>query len=145
MAAPQKEVHKRIKLEIQAGAANPSPPVGPALGQAGLNIMEFCKAFNDKTKEFAGQKLPVKIVAYKDKTFDFKVSKPSMSSLIKKEMGIESGSKTPGLTSAGKLKKSQAKKIAEFKLPDLNTTNIEAAARIVEGQARSMGIEVVEG
>ncbi|MDR2099011.1 MAG: 50S ribosomal protein L11 [Rickettsiales bacterium] len=142
-----KEVVKLVKLQIAAGAASPSPPVGPALGQAGVNIMEFCKAFNDRTKDMEkGSPLPVVITVYRDKSFDFMVKLPPVSYLIKKNAGIKSGSKTPGKgDSAGRLKRSQVKAIAEMKMPDMNCHDLEAAARMVEGQCRSMSVEVTEG
>ena len=147
MAAPAvkgKEVVKVVKLAIEAGKANPAPPVGPALGQAGVNIMEFCKQFNDRTKDKKGP-VPVIIDVYKDKSFTFITKISPMSYLIKQAMGLEAGSKKPGLEFvAKKITKDQVKKIAETKLPDLNTTNIEAAMRIVEGQCMSMGIQVQE-
>ena len=144
MAAPKKkkEIVNKIKLQIKAGAANPSPPVGPALGQAGLNIMDFCKAFNDKTKGLDGP-IPVVINAYKDRSFDFTTKLSPISYMIKKAAKLKSGSKTPGLAIAGKLTASQVKEIAEAKMQDLNTNDIEAASRMVEGTARSMGIEIV--
>ncbi len=147
MAAPAvkgKEVVKQVKLAIQAGKANPAPPVGPALGQAGVNIMEFCKQFNDRTKDKQGP-VPVIIDVYKDKSFTFITKISPMSYLIKQALGIESGSHKPGLEFVSKkITKAQIKKIAETKMPDLNTTDVEAAMRIVEGQCISMGIEVQE-
>lgn len=138
-----KEVKQKIKLQIPAGKANPAPPVGPALGQAGLNIMEFCKAFNDATKGMEGP-VPVVITAYTDRSFDFKTKLPPVPYLIKKKIGIESGSKTPGLNIIGKIGQKQIREIAEFKMADLNAHNVDAAARMVAGTAVSMGIEVVE-
>jgi large subunit ribosomal protein L11 len=147
MAAPAvkgKEVVKVVKLAIEAGKANPAPPVGPALGQAGVNIMEFCKQFNDRTKDKKGP-VPVIIDVYKDKSFSFITKISPMSYLIKQSLGIESGSKKPGLEFvAKKITKEQIKKIAETKMPDLNTTDINAAMRTVEGQCLSMGIEIQE-
>jgi large subunit ribosomal protein L11 len=143
----KKEITKLVKLQIAAGAASPSPPVGPALGQAGLNIMEFCKAFNDKTKDMEkGSPVPVIITVYKDKSFDFAVKFPPVSYSIKKAAGIKSGSKTPGKGGpAGQIKKSQIKAIAEQKMPDMNCHSLEAAMAMVEGQCRSMSVEVTEG
>jgi len=143
----KKEITKLVKLQIAAGSASPSPPVGPALGQAGVNIMEFCKAFNDRTKDLEkGAPIPVVITVYKDKSFDFITKLPSVSFLIKKAAGVKSGSKTPGKgASAGKVKRSELRKVAELKMPDMNTTDVEAALRMLEGSARSMFIEVVEG
>ncbi|MFN5351932.1 MAG: 50S ribosomal protein L11 [Alphaproteobacteria bacterium] len=143
VAKPKKEVVKLIKLQIQAGKANPAPPVGPALGQAGVNIMEFCKQFNDKTKDKKGP-LPVIIQVYKDKSFDFKTKLPPVSYLIKESIGLASGSKTPGLQKAGKISLAQIKKIAETKMQDLNAVSIEGAMNMIKGSARSMGLEVTE-
>ena len=145
MAAPKKkEPVSKIKLQIQAGAANPSPPVGPALGQAGLNIMDFCKAFNERTKGLEGP-IPVVINAYKDRSFDFTTKLSPMSYMIKKAAKLRSGSQTPGLAITGKITRKQVTEIAEAKMQDLNANDIEAASRMVEGTARSMGIDVVEG
>ena len=137
-----KEVVKVIKLQIPAGAANPSPPVGPALGQAGVNIMGFCKEFNARTQKQAGDVLPVVITVYKDKSFDFITKQPPAANLIKKVAGVKSGSGEPNKKKVGKLTKAQLMEIVATKMPDLNTTNPEAAARIIAGQARQMGIEV---
>ena len=137
-----KEISGYIKLQIMGGQANPAPPVGPALGQRGINIMEFCKAFNDKTKEFMGQPVPVVITIYKDKKFDFIIKTPPASHLIKEAMKIKSGSKEPGRLSAGIITKEQLKKIAEAKMKDLSAFDIEEAIKIIAGSARSMGIQV---
>ncbi|MBI2074650.1 MAG: 50S ribosomal protein L11 [Candidatus Levybacteria bacterium] len=137
-----KKIKTIIKLNIPAGAATPAPPVGPALGQHGLPIMEFVKAFNDKTAEQKGTILPAVITVYEDRTFSFVVKKPPMAELIKKALGKEKGSQKPSKESAGILSKDQVKKIAETKMDDLNTTDIEQAAKIVEGTARSMGVQV---
>ncbi len=137
-----KEIAGLIKLQIKGGQANPAPPVGPALGQRGINIMEFCKAFNDKTKEFMGQPVPVVITIYKDKKFDFIIKTPPASHLIKEAMKIKSGSKEPGRLSAGIITKEQLKKIAEAKMKDLSAFDIEEAIKIIAGSARSMGIQV---
>ena len=137
-----KEVVKTIKLQIPAGAANPSPPVGPALGQAGVNIMGFCKEFNARTQKQSGDVLPVVITVYKDKSFDFITKQPPAANLIKKAVGIKSGSGEPNKKKVGKLTKAQLMEIVATKMPDLNTTNPEAAARIIAGQARQMGVEV---
>ena len=139
-----KEITGYLKLQIKGGQANPAPPVGPALGQRGINIMEFCKAFNDKTKEFMGQPVPVVITIYKDKKFDFIIKTPPASYLIKEAMKLKSGSKEPGRVSAGTITKEQLKKIAEAKIKDLNAFDIEQAIKIIAGSARSMGIQVVE-
>ncbi len=141
-----KKIDRVIKLNVPAGKANPSPPIGPALGQAGLNIMEFCKAFNAQTAQMEpGVLLPTKIVAYSDRSFTFSYTKPTMTHFIKKAANLTSGSKLPGKESAGQLTKAQVRKIAEEKIVDLNASTIEAAMLIVEGSARSMGIKVVEG
>ena len=137
-----KEVIKTIKLQIPAGAANPSPPVGPALGQAGVNIMGFCKEFNARTQKQAGDVLPVVITVYKDKSFDFITKQPPAANLIKKAAGIKSGSGEPNKKKVAKLSKEKLMEIVNTKMPDLNTTNPEAAARIIAGQARQMGVEV---
>ena len=137
-----KKIQGLIKLQIPAGAANPSPPVGPALGQRGVNIMEFCKAFNEKTKDKAGFKLPVVITVYTDKSFTFEVKQPPMTDLIKKVAGIKSGSSNPLKQKIGKLSRAQVMEIVDMKIKDLNTDDKEAAARIVAGSARSIGIEI---
>ena len=137
-----KEVVKTIKLQIPAGAANPSPPVGPALGQAGVNIMGFCKEFNARTQKQAGDVLPVVITVYKDKSFDFITKQPPAANLIKKAAGIKSGSGEPNKKKVAKISKEKLMEIVNTKMPDFNTKDPEAAARIVAGQARQMGIEV---
>ena len=136
-----KKVAQYIKLAIRGGQANPAPPVGTALGPAGIPIMDFVKAFNDKTSDQMGTLLPVVISDYEDKTFSFIIKKPPISELIKKEMKIEKGSQKPGRESAGKLTMEQAKRIAEIKMDDLNTKNVDQGAKIVMGVARSMGIQ----
>ena len=134
-----------IKLQIPAGKANPSPPVGPALGQRGLNIMEFCNAFNAATQKMEpGMPIPVVITAYADRTFSFVTKMPPVSYFIIKASGLPKGSKEPGRTKVGKITKAQVKEIAEKKMPDLNCSTVESAMNMVMGQARSMGIEVVE-
>ena len=139
-----KKIQGYLKLQVPAGAANPSPPIGPALGQRGLNIMEFCKAFNAKTQEMEkGQPIPVIITIYQDKSFTFEMKTPPASFLIKKAAGLKSGSKAPGRDVAGKLTKAQVQEIAEAKMKDLNANDVEAAMLQIEGTARSMGIEVV--
>lgn len=141
-----KKIDRVIKLNVPAAKANPSPPIGPALGQAGVNIMEFCKAFNAQTgQEEPGVLLPTKIVVYSDRSFTFSYTKPTMTHFIKKAAKLQSGSKLPGKEVAGQLTKAQVRKIAEEKLSDLNANDVEAAMLIVEGSARSMGIKVVEG
>ncbi len=139
-----KEVLGLIKLQIPAGAANPSPPVGPALGQRGLNIMDFCKAFNEKTKNLEkGAPIPVLITAYRDKTFKFITKLPPVSHYLKKAAKIDKGSSTPGRELVGKITMKDIKKIANEKMEDLNAINIEGAVNIVKGSAVSMGMEVV--
>jgi len=138
-----KEVTTLVKLQVPAGKANPAPPVGPALGQAGVNIMEFCKAFNAKTQEMeAGMPLPVVISVYKDRSFDFIIKTPPAAVLLKKAAGLQKGSPEPNKQKVGKVTRAQVQEIAETKMPDLNAYNVEAAMRIVEGTARSMGLEV---
>jgi len=137
-----KKILGYIKLQIPAGQANPSPPVGPALGQHGVNIMEFCKAFNAKTQDKAGYIIPVIITVYADHSFDFVTKTPPASTLILKAAGIEKGSGEPNVNKVGKVTKKQVEEIANTKMKDLNAGNLEAAMRIIEGTARSMGIEV---
>ena len=137
-----KKVLTLIKLQIPAGAANPAPPVGPALGQHGVNIMEFCKAFNAETQADAGTIIPVEITVFEDRTFTFITKTPPASFLIKRALGLEAGSKEPNRNKVGKLTQAQVKEIAEAKMPDLNANDIDAAMKIVAGTARSMGVEV---
>ncbi len=137
-----KKVIGEIKLQIPAGKANPSPPVGPALGQKGVNIMEFCKAFNEKTKDMMGFNIPVVITVYADRSFTFITKQPPASDLIKKALGIQKGSSNPLKDKVGKLTKEQLMDIVEKKLADLNTKDKEQAAKIIAGSARSMGVEV---
>ena len=139
-----KKIDGYIKLNIPAGAANPSPPVGPALGQRGVNIMEFCKAFNDKTKSLAGKPVPVEITVYKDKKFDFKIKSPPASFFIREAAKLKSGSKEPGRNIVASLTKKQVEEIANQKMNDLNALNLEQAVKIISGSAKSMGIEVKE-
>jgi len=140
-----KKVVGFIKLQVPAGQANPSPPIGPALGQRGLNIMEFCKAFNAQTQKMeAGMPIPVTITAYADRTFTFVMRTPPASYFLKKAAKIDSGSKTPGREGAGKVTKAQIREIAEKKMVDLNANDIDAAMKMIAGSARSMGLEVVE-
>ena len=136
-----KKVTGQIKLQIPAGAANPSPPVGPALGQQGVNIMEFCKAFNEKTKAMAGFNIPVVITVYADRSFTFVTKQPPATDLIKKAVGIKKGSDNPLKNKVGKLTKEQIMEIVEKKIEDLNTDDKEQAAKIIAGSARSMGVE----
>jgi large subunit ribosomal protein L11 len=139
-----KKLIKTIKLQIPAGKANPAPPIGPALGSAGINIMAFCKEFNAKTQDQAGDILPVVISVYGDKTFTFITRKPPVSRMILKELGIESGSKIPNRDKVGKLTKSQVKKIAKTKVEDMRIVSMDAAEMMVMGTARSMGVDIVE-
>ena len=136
-----KKVKTIVKINLQAGTATPAPPVGTALGQHGVAIMDFVKQYNDKTADMKGQVVPAVITIYEDRTFDFIIKKAPMSEMIKKTLGIEKGSGKAPRESAGTLTKDQVRKIAEEKLVDLNTTDIEAAMRIVEGTARSMGVK----
>ena len=139
-----KEISGYIKLQIMGGQANPAPPVGPALGQRGVNIMEFCKAFNDKTKSMAGKPVPVEITVYKDKKFDFKIKSPPASFFIKEAVKLKGGSKEPGRSIVGSISKKQLEDIATQKMKDLNAHDLEEAVKIIAGSARSMGIEVKE-
>ncbi len=140
-----KKVTGLIRLQIPAGAANPAPPIGPALGQAGVNIMDFCKQFNAATQAQSGMVIPVVITVYQDRSFTFITKSPPAANLIKKLAGLASGSKTPGKgAKAGKITKAQILEIVEIKKKDLNARDAEAAAKVIEGTARSMGIEVVE-
>ena len=138
----QKQVKKKIKLQIKGGQANPAPPVGPALGQAGINIMEFCKAYNDQTKDRQGEVIPVEITAYVDGTFTFILKTPPASDLIKKYANCVKGSTMPGRNVIGKVSIEDVRKIAEIKMEDLNAFTIGQAEKIIAGSARSMGIEV---
>lgn len=141
-----KKITGYIKLQVPAGAANPSPPIGPALGQRGVNIIEFCKAFNAATQELEkGSPIPTIITVYADRSFSFETKTPPATYLIKKAINLKSGSKEPGKAVAGKIKRSQLSEIAQVKMKDLNANDIEAATRIIEGSARAMGVDVVEG
>ena len=137
-----KEISGYVKLQIKGGQANPAPPVGPALGQRGINIMEFCKIFNEKTKSFMGKPIPVVITVYKDKKFDFVIKTPPASYIIKEAAKLKGGSKEPGRVIVGTITKKQAEKIAQEKMKDLNAHSIKEAVKIISGSARSMGIEV---
>ena len=140
-----KKVTGYLKLQVPAGAANPSPPIGPALGQRGLNIMEFCKAFNAQSQQLEkGAPTPVVITIYADRSFTFEMKTPPVSHFLKKAAGLTSGSKTPGRDKAGAVTKAQVREIAEKKMKDLNCGTVEAAMRMIEGSARSMGLEVRE-
>ena len=141
-----KKIIGYIKLQVPAGTANPSPPIGPALGQRGVNIMEFCKAFNAATQELEkGMPIPTTITVYADRSFTFTTKSPPASFLLKKAAKLKSGSKEPGKVSAGSIKRSDVQAIAEQKMADLNANDIDQAMKIIEGSARSMGLEVVEG
>jgi large subunit ribosomal protein L11 len=140
-----KKIMGMVKLQIPAGQANPSPPVGPALGQHGVNIMEFCKAFNAQTKNQEGMIIPVVITIYGDRSFTFVTKTPPASVLLKKAAGVIKGSGEPNRTKVGQVTRGQVKEIAQTKLPDLNVAGLEAAIHTIEGTARSMGIEIVEG
>ncbi|MDQ7859692.1 MAG: 50S ribosomal protein L11 [Armatimonadota bacterium] len=138
-----KKIVAMVKLQIPAGKATPAPPVGPALGQHGVNIMEFCKAYNERTARMAGTIVPVEITVYADRTFSFVTKTPPASVLLRQAAGLEKGSGEPNKTKVGRVTRQQVREIAERKMPDLNATTVEAAMRMVEGTARSMGIEVV--
>ena len=137
-----KKITGYVKLQIKGGQATPAPPIGPALGQRGINIMEFCKAFNEKTKSFMGKPVPVVITVYKDKKFDFIIKSPPASYFIKEAAKLKGGSKEPGRIVVGSITKKQAEKIAQEKMKDLNAHDIDEAVKIISGSARSMGIEV---
>ncbi|MDD3098423.1 MAG: 50S ribosomal protein L11 [Candidatus Pacebacteria bacterium] len=137
-----KAIKTILTLQIPAGQANPAPPVGPALGQHGLNIQEFCTRFNEKTKEQAGDLIPVEITVYQDRSFDLKFKQPPVSDLLRKAAGVEKGAGDPLKKKVGKVTKDQVKEIAQRKMADLNTTEIESAMKMIEGTARSMGIEI---
>jgi len=139
-----KVVKTILTLQIPGGQANPAPPVGPALGQHGLNIQEFCTRFNEATKDKIGEIIPVEITVYIDRTFDLKFKEPPVSDLLRRAAGIEKGSGNPLKQKVGKVTRAQVEEIAKRKMPDLNTQNLEAAMKMVEGTARSMGIEVVD-
>ena len=140
-----KKITGYVKLQVPAGAANPAPPIGPALGQRGLNIMEFCKAFNAQTSKMEKNvPIPVIITTYQDRSFTFEMKTPPVSYFLKKAAGLQSGSKTPGREKVGKVTRKQVQEIAEQKMKDLNASDIDAAMKMIEGSARSMGLEVVE-
>ncbi|OGQ18265.1 MAG: 50S ribosomal protein L11 [Deltaproteobacteria bacterium RIFCSPHIGHO2_02_FULL_40_11] len=141
--APKKKVIGQVKLQIPAGKANPAPPVGPALGQQGVNIMEFCKQFNARTQKEAGFIIPVVITVYQDRSFTFITKTPPASDLLKKALGIEKGSGEPNKIKVGKITEAQVKEIAQKKMVDLNCSKIESAVKIIKGSARSMGIDVI--
>ncbi|NDW06710.1 50S ribosomal protein L11 [Jiella pacifica] len=140
-----KKVAGQLKLQVAAGSATPSPPIGPALGQRGINIMEFCKSFNAQTQEMEkGQPIPVVITYYQDKSFTFAMKTPPVSYFLKKAANLKSGSKTPGKASAGSISRDQLREIAEKKMVDLNANDLDGAMAMIEGSARSMGLEVTE-
>jgi large subunit ribosomal protein L11 len=139
-----KKIAGQLKLQVPAGSATPSPPIGPALGQRGINIMEFCKAFNAQSQEMEkGSPIPVVITYYQDKSFTFAMKTPPVSYFLKKAVNLKSGSKEPGKSVAGKISRDKVREIAQAKMKDLNANDVEAAMRMVEGSARSMGLEVV--
>ena len=139
-----KKVKAIVKLQIPAGQATPAPPVGPALAQHGLNIVEFCQKFNEATKDKEGFTIPVEITVYEDRSYDFKLKSPPASELLKKAAGIEKGAGEPNRINVGKITRAQLREIAEKKMADLNAENIEAAMKIIEGTARNMGIEITQ-
>lgn len=139
-----KEIKAIVKIQIPAGKATPAPPIGPALAQHGLNISEFCQKFNAATQQMAGYKIPAEVTIYKDRSYTFRLKTPLAAELIKKAIGIEKGSGAPNKTKVGKITKAQLKEIAEKKMPDLNTTDIEQAIKIIAGTAKNMGVEVKE-
>lgn len=140
----KKKIVTQIKLQITGGQANPAPPVGPALGQHGLNIMEFCKAYNDRTKDQMGLVIPVVITVYEDRTYTFITKTPPASVLVRKAIKIDKGSSEPNKVKAGKITRKQLEEIAQLKMPDLNANDLQAGANIIAGTARSMGVEVVD-
>jgi large subunit ribosomal protein L11 len=140
--AKQKKVKKVLKLNLPAGSATPAPPVGPILGQAGINMMEFIKQYNDRTQDKRGQIIPAELTVYQDSSFTFELKLPPVSAMIKQALKLKTGSQKPGTDLVGTLTKDQVKEIAEKKLPDLNTNDLEAAMRVVEGSAKSIGVEV---
>lgn len=139
-----KKIKTTLKIQIEAGKANPAPPIGTALGPQGVNIQDFCKKFNDATKDMTGDIVPAEITIYEDRSFTFKLKTPPASALLKKAAGIEKGSGDPLKTKVGKVTKADVRKIAERKMPDLNTDSLEAAEKIIEGTARNMGIEIIQ-
>ncbi|MEA3313461.1 MAG: 50S ribosomal protein L11 [Caldisericota bacterium] len=143
MAKKKKKVMGIVKLQIEAGKATPAPPVGPALGQKGVNIMEFCKKFNSRTQKQSGLIIPVVLKVYEDRSFDFITKTPPASSLIKRTLKIDSGSAQPNKIKVGTIRREQLKEIAKMKLPDLNTDDLDQAAKIIEGTARNMGVDVI--
>ncbi len=144
MAKVVKEVASKLKLVIPAGKANPAPPIGPILGQNGIDIQSFCNEFNDKTKDMMGDELPVEVIVYKDRSFKMMIKQPTVTSMLKKKYGVNKGSGTPNTVKIKTVRKNDLREIAERKLPDFNTKNIDSALNIVAGVAKSMGMEVVE-
>jgi large subunit ribosomal protein L11 len=144
MAPKKKKIVTQIKLQITGGKANPAPPVGPALGQHGLNIMEFCKTFNERTKDQEGMVVPVLITVFEDRSYTFIVKTPPAAVLIRKVLNIEKGSNEPNKVKVGSITRSQLEEIAKIKMPDLNANTLDAAVKIIAGTARSMGVEVAE-
>jgi large subunit ribosomal protein L11 len=140
--AKKKQVTAQVKLQVPGGQANPAPPIGPALGQHGVNIMDFCKAFNEKTKDTPGLIIPALITIYKDRSFTFELKTPPASVLLKKEAGLAKGSGVPNKEKVGKVTRAQVEKIARMKMPDLNAASVEAAISMVSGTARSMGVTI---
>jgi len=140
----KKKIVKLIKLQIKGGQANPAPPVGPALGQAGVNIMDFCKNFNERTKDQMGTTIPVVITVYEDKSYTFITKTPPASVLVRQALGLAKGSSEPNKIKAGKISRKQLEEIAKLKMPDLNANDVQAGANIIAGTARSMGIDVVD-
>jgi large subunit ribosomal protein L11 len=139
-----KKIKTILKIQIEAGKANPAPPIGTALGPQGVNIQEFCKQFNDATKDMTGDVVPAEITVYEDRSFTFKLKTPPASALLKKAAGLEKGSGDPLKNKVGKVTRADVRKIAEKKMPDLNANDLSAAEKIIEGTARSMGIEIIE-
>ncbi len=139
---PRKKVLARVKLQIKAGQATPAPPVGTALGQHGVNIMDFCRQYNEQTQQFAGQVIPVEMTIYEDRTFSFVTKQPPAAELLKQAAGLESGSGEPNRNKVGAVSRDQVRQIAERKMVDLNANDVDAAMKVIEGTARSMGIEV---
>ena len=140
----KKKIIKLIKLQIKGGQANPAPPVGPALGQAGVNIMDFCKNFNERTKDQMGTTIPVVITVYEDKSYTFITKTPPASVLVRQALGLAKGSSEPNKIKAGKISRKQLEEIAKLKMPDLNANDVQAGANIIAGTARSMGIDVID-
>ncbi|MFA6602817.1 MAG: 50S ribosomal protein L11 [Candidatus Shapirobacteria bacterium] len=139
-----KKITAVVKLALQAGTANPAPPVGTALGPKGIKIMDFCNEFNERTKDFKGSVIPAIITIFEDRSFTFILKKPPVTDMLKKAAGLDKGTGTPGREKKGKITKAQIEKVATDKMPDFNTTDLDAAKRMVEGTARSMGLEIID-